>query len=176
MGDLISALELTESAAAWAKKRRAVYEHALVLNEMSLALTELGRLDEAWTKQRESLALMEPLKDTIHYSTALVTSGQLALRQGRNEEAIAYFEGVEGRIQAHQLAHYVMECHKGLARAHSQAGRWAVAHAKLQAGLSVAVNNSNPEWQLQVFCALAELPDEGWQVSDPSEPFLGRLH
>ncbi|MFN7663467.1 MAG: ATP-binding protein [Inhella sp.] len=176
MGDLTSALELTENAAGWAKKRQAAYEQALVLNEMSLALTDLGRLDEAWAKQRESLALIEPLKDSIHYCTALVTSGQLALRQGRTEEAIAYFEGVEGRIQAHQLAQYVMECHKGLARAHLQAGRWALAHAKLQAGLSVAVSTGNPEWQLQMFCALAELPDEGWQVSDPSEPFLGRLH
>jgi DNA-binding NtrC family response regulator/tetratricopeptide (TPR) repeat protein len=162
-GDATRALEYYQAAQAVPDPTATARSRATGMQNVAVALTALGRWEEATESLYRALAIAEELgREDVGLSTwALVMNqlGELALRRDNVEKAVGLLEQVKAAAERHPVALdiNVTETHALLGDARLRSGDLAAAEVEYNAGLKIARRTVN-QWQVaQLQRRLAEL-------------------
>ncbi|MBA5690366.1 ATP-binding protein [Rugamonas apoptosis] len=118
-------------------------------------MRRLGRLDAAEELLREALTILAPLSGARSYAVALLYRGELALDQGRYEQALETFGQLEQRADALQQADFQTVARRGQAHALCFLGQGEAALGMAQQAVALAAAQANTYHHIAALRVLA---------------------
>ncbi|MEN9868514.1 MAG: hypothetical protein RL748_4104, partial [Pseudomonadota bacterium] len=155
----------------------------MALLQTGQTMRHLGRLDSAEELLREGLQLLESMPRSRAYSIGMLYLGDLALIQGKPEQALSHFEAVEQNASHLSQSDFQILVWRGHAQALQRTGEQARALQAAHHAWEWARTMRDPKREIEVLKVLAEiyartdLPEpahaaawtQEWQQADPAQ-------
>jgi CHAT domain-containing protein/tetratricopeptide (TPR) repeat protein len=153
--------ELAESARDFAAERKLLADHGepdgWALAGVALAALYLGDNDRAWRSYTDACTSFSAQGDARGRVTALLGIGHALSAQGRNSEAVSYFQQGLGVAVANGVTDYEDVAHYSLGKAFASLGRLPAAIVQFRAVLK---RETDPSWRAQTLVELGKALDE----------------
>ncbi|QYF93933.1 GAF domain-containing protein [Massilia sp. PAMC28688] len=155
LGDHHSALEWMQCALELARPTGWPRSIGACLMHTADTLRRLDQLDAAHDMLEEALEMLQPVVRSRAYAIALQYLGDLSLAQGRFQDALEAFRGLEQRADALGQSDFHSIARRGQAHALSQLGRAQEALAVAAHAARLGAEQDNPHSQIAALRVMA---------------------